>query len=258
MKISTLRKALFLTLTIFLLNAISSASGMSINDFFDMRPDVRDNIRSWSGQSDPEWILREWVKITTERGQDYKTAKEILAGSGKKQESKEGQSNSNEANNDPSPAPSPAPAPARSNESAGGILDRLGVKVNRYNGQEAHWRLVDIKWLNEAESGGRHHIYIEKLEENGNKVAGPRVGIGWPSGETFVEKDFPMFSAGNPYRAWIDDGIPSDVVEGMGLGTPDQRQYTIHVCYELKFQKIPAQTPEQSPEQQNLPTDGFP
>jgi hypothetical protein len=52
----------------------------AIESFFRVRPDIRDNIRKWSGQSDPEWILREWIKITTERGQDYQTAKKILAG----------------------------------------------------------------------------------------------------------------------------------------------------------------------------------
>ncbi|MBU1107842.1 MAG: hypothetical protein KKB51_14305 [Candidatus Riflebacteria bacterium] len=74
----------FVLLLIILILATSSAQldakVWTIEDFFQHRPDVRDNIKSWSGKTDPEWILREWIKITTERGEDYQLALAILNG----------------------------------------------------------------------------------------------------------------------------------------------------------------------------------
>jgi hypothetical protein len=250
MKNLSLIKLLFFSLAIFLLGFASSASGMSIDEFFNYRPDVKENIQKWSGNTDPEWILREWVKITTERGDDYETAKRILAGEDSSQPSSE-ETNSNDENN------SSVTNESSTNENVADIIQKLGVRIRRYNGNESHWRLVDIQWQNEQESGGRHHIYFHTKDENGNN-AGASARVFWPSGETTVGDNFPMYNAGNPYGAHIADG-PGDVVEGMGLGTPEQRNFTIHVCYILTFQWVVSEDKDaDESEERNLPNDGFP
>lgn len=44
-------------------------------------------------------------------------------------------------------------------------LDALGVQLVRAQpaAGETCYRLVKAKWFNEAESGGRHHIYVDVL-----------------------------------------------------------------------------------------------
>jgi hypothetical protein len=74
---------LFSVLIVFMLafSSITFAIDMNaLNDFFAHRPDIPENISKWSGNTDKVWILREWVKITTERNEDYQTAQRILRG----------------------------------------------------------------------------------------------------------------------------------------------------------------------------------
>ena len=48
-------------------------------------------------------------------------------------------------------------------------LDALGVKLVRAQPAEgeACFRLVKARWLNEAESQGQHHIFVDVLDEEG-------------------------------------------------------------------------------------------
>jgi len=128
-------------------------------------------------------------------------------------------------------------------------LDQLGVTVNDApvaSGQQ-YWRLVDARWADEAESGGKHHIYVEVLDENGSRVTGQPVTVMWSEGATTgVTEDkappdyafnFQMYAAGYAYRVQVD-GLPSDQVSGAGLGSIEQRAYGIHTSYYLTYQKV--------------------
>ena len=46
-------------------------------------------------------------------------------------------------------------------------LDAMGIKVVRAQpaAGETCYRLVKARWLSDAESVGRHHIYVEVLDE---------------------------------------------------------------------------------------------
>lgn len=59
---------------------ISSLAGPmeDLDEFYSRRPDIPENISRWSGKTDKIWILREWIKITTERNDDFQTARTIL------------------------------------------------------------------------------------------------------------------------------------------------------------------------------------
>lgn len=234
-----------------------SAAAMTLDEFFKARPDIPDNISKWSGRTDKVWILREWIKITTERNQDYETARQILA---EIEKTGGGQS--------PSTPAAPPSAPAGPDGSA---LERLGVRVVRCGADGPHWRLVDIRWLNEQEAGGRHHIYVETQDEGGGRQTGVEVTFFWPGGESKARTEnkpapelganFPMYHAGNCYGAYVSDGLPSDRVEGMGLGTPEQPNFTIHTCFLLTFRKESRKAPadEAPPPSQpaDQPSNGF-
>ena len=48
--------------------------------------------------------------------------------------------------------------------------------------------------------------------------------------------DFPMFGVLCSYSAWVT-GLPSDRVVGMGLGTPEYPDWSIHTHFNLTFQR---------------------
>nr|HRJ43465.1 cyclic nucleotide-binding domain-containing protein [Caldilineaceae bacterium] len=129
-----------------------------------------------------------------------------------------------------------------------GRLSQLGMNVADASvapGQP-FWRLIEAKWENEQEGGGKHHIYVEAVDEGGNRIVGAPVTILWEGGSASgVTEDktppdyaynYPMYMAGNAYNAKIE-GLPSDIMQGMGLGTPDQPFHTIHTNVKLIFQR---------------------
>ena len=149
-------------------------------------------------------------------------------------------------------ASAPAPAP-RAAQRPGpnvwdGRLDQLGVTLAMVNvepGQQ-YWRLVEARWADENEAGGRHHIYVTVLDENGARIVGQPVVVRWADGQEVRPTEdkpadepsynFQMYAAGQAYTAYID-GLPSDSVAGMGLGTIAQRTWKYHTSFFLTFQR---------------------
>jgi CRP-like cAMP-binding protein len=128
-------------------------------------------------------------------------------------------------------------------------LDALGVNVQPagVKAGQYYWRLVEARWENEAEAAGAHSIYIEVVDENGNRVVGQTVEIRWASGSLPLpveDKPYPeygtnfaMYNTLGSYSVRVG-GLPSDVIVGLGLGTAEQPAFTIHTNFFLTFQKV--------------------
>jgi hypothetical protein len=111
-------------------------------------------------------------------------------------------------------------------------------------GQE-YWHLVEARWQDERESAGKHHIFIEPSDL--------RCRVWWPTGQTHVVKDFPMFSPGTPYSIQPDTGIPADSVHGLGLGSLERPYHAIHTAYRFRWELWVAGSGEpEEPEPQTL------
>lgn len=82
------------------------------------------------------------------------------------------------------PAKSTAVAPASRPAEWDPRLDQLGITVQPAGATsgQAYWRLVKARWQTEKESGGRHHIFINVLDETGNRTVGQPVRIQWADG----------------------------------------------------------------------------
>lgn len=145
----------------------------------------------------------------------------------------------------PPPAPEAAPAPSRNLDSR---LPALGVTVEdaAVEPGQPYWRVVEVRFADEVESGGKHHIYVDALDETGNRVVGQPVTVWWGDGNysTGIEDkpapdfgfNYMMYAAGYAYNAKIE-GMPSDVVKGMGMGDVANRFKGIHTSYYVTFQK---------------------
>ncbi len=128
-------------------------------------------------------------------------------------------------------------------------LGSLGVTLEpaNVNPGQYYWRLIEARWENEKEAGGDHTIYVEVLDENGGRVVGQPVEILWSGGSlnVFTEDkpppvyatNFPMYNCLGSYAVSVP-GLPSDRVVGMGLGTADQPDFTIHTNFFLTFRKV--------------------
>jgi hypothetical protein len=153
---------------------------------------------------------------------------------------------------DPAP-PTPTPPPSPPSECGGTWdprLDELGVYLEpavRASG-EGYWCLAEARWADEAEAAGLHHIFLDAVDANGNRVYGQEMVVEWPgdSVTVLIEKPPPeygtnvgMYQTLGSYSARVGGSQPSDRVVGMGLGTPEQPDFTIHTCFYLTFKWVP-------------------
>ncbi len=151
----------------------------------------------------------------------------------------------------PVEAPSPEPVAAAAlavSRAWDPRLNQLGVSVEdaSVSPGEPYWQLIEAHWANEAEAGGTHHIYVEVLDENGNRIVGHPVTVWWGEGNTTGPTEdkaapdygfnFQMYAAGYAYNVKVE-GLPSDILRGAGMGSIEQRNYGIHVSYYLTYRK---------------------
>ncbi len=128
-------------------------------------------------------------------------------------------------------------------------LGQLGVSIEPANvpSGQPYWRVIEVLWQDEQQAAGRHSVFVEVLDENGNRIVGQPVVFAWADGKTVSPTEnkpppeyavnFPMYAAGQAYSIWVE-GLPSDKVRGLGLGDLEERWRTIHVVYLIKFQKV--------------------
>jgi hypothetical protein len=144
-----------------------------------------------------------------------------------------------------SPTPE-RPQPPRNLDPRWGALNVNVQPVGVSPGQN-YWRLVAGRWESETEAAGGHSIFIDVLDEAGNKLIGVPIEIRWVGGglTVFTEEkpiteywaNFPMYNTLGSYSVSVA-GLPSDVVVGLGLGTPEQPQFKVHTNFFLTFQRV--------------------
>ena len=122
-------------------------------------------------------------------------------------------------------------------------LDNLGIDIipaGAADGQ-SYWKVMVAEFQNDQEGGGRHHIYIEVLDEAGERIVGQPVEVLWSTGSTTVyteDKPAPEYAANFPMYGNLGGyslrmpGL-SETVTGMGL--PGGKQ---HVVYNVVFQRV--------------------
>lgn len=146
----------------------------------------------------------------------------------------------------PKPLPIAAPAPLVWDPR----LDKLGIQLipALVNPGELYWRIVKAEFWDEKERQGKHHIFVNVLDEKGTRLYGQSVIIEWPDERLVLvteNKPDPEYSANFPldinhYPPWGTlgaftasvAGLPSDKVAGMGLPSRN-----IFVVYLLTFQR---------------------
>ena len=147
------------------------------------------------------------------------------------------------------PPPTATACPPPPVRTLDGRLTLLGVQVAPASVPQGqpYWRLVDAQWEDGEQSEGKHSIYVEVLDAAGNRALGQRVVVEWAGGSArLVVKDvpppefsvnFPMYNTLGSYSVRVLD-FPSDRVTGMGLGTIEAPDFTVHTCFYLTFRLV--------------------
>ncbi len=142
--------------------------------------------------------------------------------------------------------PAPKPKPPRELDPR---LPALNVGIQEPNVQpgQSYWRLVKAFWQNKEESGNDHTVYLEVLDEGGSRIVGQPIEIRWQDGSLVVvtedkprpeySANFPMFGTLGSYSVSVL-GLPSDTMVGLGMGTPERPDFTIHTNFLLTFQRV--------------------
>lgn len=141
-----------------------------------------------------------------------------------------------------------APQPAAPPVEWDGRLDAMGVHIAGADvpAGQPYWRVKSVKWSNEEESQGKHHIYVDVLDEAGNRVTDQSVVISWAGGQEILHTEnkpapeyacnFPMYAVLGTYNVRVD-GLPSESVVGLGMGTPELPAWKIHTTFYVTFQR---------------------
>lgn len=152
---------------------------------------------------------------------------------------------------DPPPPPTVSIASPARPEVWDARLDALGVNfvpaIVPVGGE--FWRLFEATWLDEWEATGRHHIFVDVVDAQQKRFQEREVRIRvstdgsltacTPAIDPNIQRPFgadcPMFSSGFAYTVTVDDRLPSDRVERLGLGTIEDRFAPIHTSFILRF-----------------------
>jgi hypothetical protein len=123
----------------------------------------------------------------------------------------------------------------------------VGIQEANVQPGQSYWHLVRAIWQNKEESGNDHTIYFEILDEHGSRMVGQPIEIRWQDGSLVVvtedkprpeySANFPMFGTLGSYSVSVP-GLPSDTVVGLGMGTPERPDFTIHTNFLLTFQRV--------------------
>lgn len=147
------------------------------------------------------------------------------------------------------PTRTPVPQPTLPPRTWDPRLADLGVRLEPAGvaSGQFYWRLIEARWADEAESAGRHSIFVNLLGAQGGRAVGKPVLVQWADGQVVLiiedrlatdwGTDFGMYNTLGSYAVSVG-GAPSDRVVGLGLGTVDAPNFTVHTSFYLTFRLV--------------------
>jgi hypothetical protein len=131
------------------------------------------------------------------------------------------------------------------------------------------YQVEEIVWMDPDESRGLHHIFVDVVDEQGRRLPGVDFRVSWPDGEVVVpveEKpgepwggNYPMYATMGSYKVGIlAPGASSDVVGGLGMGTPEDLHVKHHTSFGLRFVRRAVTGEPSSPDESEPPRQAEP
>ncbi len=112
-----------------------------------------------------------------------------------------------------------------------------------------YWKVTRIHHLTPEENYGRHHVFVDALDEAGNRLFGSRALIRWDGGNENIVIDKPLGEPGANFPLWkwqicsvemLD--LPSDRVENLRTDHPDEAtgNTLFHHSFYITVQRVVA------------------
>jgi len=116
---------------------------------------------------------------------------------------------------------------------------------------QGYWRLVQAQWFDveDAPFAGKHHIFVDALDQAGNRQVGVPIRLASSDGKTVYgyagteakpgepyAASFPMSAIAPAYRVEPADGAPADAVTGLGLGNIEFPNLAMLTSYGFTWQ----------------------
>jgi hypothetical protein len=152
----------------------------------------------------------------------------------------------------PQPMPAPSATPVQPTPVWDARLDILKVKILPAPdvARVPYWRVTEATYEAWQEAGGRHHVYVRLLDENGQDVDGA-ITVSWPDGQVEVKTEhkppedpyskwsinFPMYGPAGSYNVAVS-GV-SETVKGVGMPGKEHVNYMITFQRTLRTQSAP-------------------
>lgn len=129
------------------------------------------------------------------------------------------------------PKTSHSPSVAFQRQIDWGMMERRGMNLVEVKDAPA-WKVKKVQWFNPEEAdriGPDHHILIDALDENGNRMVGVQFRIIWPTGFHTVTTEakpgeiasanYPMSPSRNEFSVMVvGSSIPTEMLRGIGMG----------------------------------------
>ncbi len=91
---------------------------------------------------------------------------------------------------------------------------------------QVYWKVIRVHHLTPEENNGRHHIFIDAVDEEENRLYGSLFTISWDGGSdtVIIEKEPPEPGANFPMWKW-------QVCSVEGMGAPSDRVINLHTAH---------------------------
>ena len=94
---------------------------------------------------------------------------------------------------------------------------------------QQYWKVIRVHHLSAVENHGNHNVFLDLLDEDGNRIYGAKALATWQGGQGEVTIDKPENEPGTNFPVWKHQvctvegvGLPSDKVTNLHSGHPDE------------------------------------
>ena len=109
-----------------------------------------------------------------------------------------------------------------------------------------YWKVVRVHHLTPTENNGKHHIFLDAIDEDGARVFATRLRVSWAGGQEDIVIDKPLSEPGANCPMWKWQvcsvgvlGLPSDRVENLRTDHADEAPGNtfFHHSFAVTFQR---------------------
>ena len=118
-------------------------------------------------------------------------------------------------------------------EPPGNDAEAYGVSIEEAEVEEGqpYWKAVRVHHLTPEENGGKHHIFLDILDEARERVFGAQARVTWQGGEQVITVDKPLNEPGTNFPMWKGQVCAVEALGLPGQTLPSDRVINLHTSH---------------------------